>query len=251
MGNRWGQAAERQCLAAWPATAISDTAVSARTFALKRYDRSTPIVFIHIPKTGGISVREIFSGWFGRNLLLHYANPNGRFPSIAPADAPEPERPLAVFGHFNARRGFGIDQNYPGIDQYVTVFRDPWERAISGYFYRRNDPRQFPDFRGVELEAHLGSVSSNMHNIMPKGCDLTNYRAIIETYFVEVGLQEHLEASMRRIGGVLGFDPDCIDLPVRNQTARDLPAPEHLKAKFMERHRLDYAIHDYVRSRYE
>jgi hypothetical protein len=238
-------------LAALPAAAITGSAASTGIFALKRYDRSSPLVFIHIPKTGGVSVREMFSRWYGRNLLLHYDNPAGRFPSIASADAPEPARPLAVFGHFNARRGFGVERNYPGAGQFVTIFRDPWERAISGYFYRRNDPRQFPDFRGVELETHLGSVSSNMHNIMPRGCDLTNYRAIIETYFVEIGLQEQLDRSMHRIAGALGFDPESVDLPVLNRTGRDLPAPEHLKPKFMERHRLDYAIHDYVRSRYE
>ena len=39
---------------------------------MRRFDPDKPLIFIHVPKTAGISVREVFSGWFGAGLVRHY-----------------------------------------------------------------------------------------------------------------------------------------------------------------------------------
>jgi hypothetical protein len=40
-------------------------------------------------------------------------------------------------GHFNRQRGFGVEHDYPGVGQFVTLLRDPYDAAISAYHYLR------------------------------------------------------------------------------------------------------------------
>lgn len=42
---------------------------------MKEYRKDTPLIYCHIPKMGGVSIRELFSRAFGENLFLHYNEP--------------------------------------------------------------------------------------------------------------------------------------------------------------------------------
>ena len=118
------------------------------------YDPTKPLIFSHIPKSAGTSVLGIFKTWFGDNLLLHYG-PSERHDLENP---PDPTRPVALYGHFNRQRGKAIDQSYPEVDQFVTILRDPWDRVISGYFYRTQTPerrQKFPKVAALSLEDYV------------------------------------------------------------------------------------------------
>jgi len=45
--------------------------------------------------------------------------------------------PLLVYGHFNRDHGFGVEQYYPEVNQFMTMLRDPFEAAISMYYFHR------------------------------------------------------------------------------------------------------------------
>ena len=106
-------------------------------YTVKIYESSQPLIFIHIPKTAGVSVTEIFNGWYGDRLLLHY---HDEVAEKMPAkydlkSIHDALLPICIYGHFNRKRGFGLEDYYPDINQFITILRDPFERAISGYFF--------------------------------------------------------------------------------------------------------------------
>jgi hypothetical protein len=229
---------------------------------MKKYDRNLPLIYSHIPKTGGISVRRIFNKWFGANVLLHYRNGGVDLPPHHDlVNPPDHGKPILIYGHFNRDRGFGIDTYYPEVTQCVTILREPWERVISAYFFKKQHAERFPDFHAVaamDLEEYLSKwpfdhpdFSPPMTSFMPKGCDLTNYTEMLDSYFIEIGIMEKLEESMGRISTKLGMDfesSDLLHLNVSNYT-RDIPL--ELKQEFVRRNPVEYAIYDYVRARYE
>jgi len=90
---------------------------------MRPYDPGSPLIFLHVPKTAGTSLREIFRGWFGPGLLEHYAGVHdGSLPLRHDLSAlPSAGHPLAIYGHFNRRRGFGVDDDYPEVRQFVTA----------------------------------------------------------------------------------------------------------------------------------
>lgn len=221
---------------------------------MRRYDPGQPLVFVHVPKTAGTSVRQVFAGWFGDGLILHYhdevaGRPPGRSPLF---DRHSPAAPVCLYGHFNAARGFGVTDAHADATQFVSLLRDPFEAACSAYFYLRRVARKWRDPGAVPppgLPAWLARTPPNMLAHFPRPVTRDNYRDLIEEFFVEIGVTEQLAESLARIARHLGrpFDPG--QLPHRNVTPRqdsglDLAA---LRAAYRDRHPLDFAVYDHVR----
>lgn len=228
---------------------------------MKQYDPSKPLIFSHIPKTAGTSVRDVFASWYGPNLLLHYKKEK-RPPAHDLDNPPEPGRPVIVYGHFHSRRGLGIDKYYPHVDQFVTILREPLERVVSGYFFMTKNEtmrRAFPVAARLTLEQYvsgwpkLGVLRRHgepMSCFLPRNFNKDNFKEIFDTLFVEVGVTEFLEASMNRIAEKLGFDFDGAQLQHLNAAKRDREVPDDIKAKFIERNALDYEMYNYARDRF-
>ncbi|EKD96909.1 MAG: hypothetical protein ACD_23C01190G0004 [uncultured bacterium] len=99
----------------------------------------SPIVFIHIPKTGGMTlysmIREIY-----RPSELHKINP--AVESVEKyKHLPQTRKNSlkAIYGHMD----YGLRELLPADSAYVTLMRHPVERVISHYYYVRrtgNDP---------------------------------------------------------------------------------------------------------------
>lgn len=183
---------------------------------MKAYDPSCPLVFIHVPKTAGSSVRRIFTQWFGERFVPHYFDEaNGTPPQRSPLfDQHSPELPVCVYGHFNRKRGFGVQDNYPDARQFMTVLRDPFEMAISGYYFMRNTGAGWKD-------------KSNL----PDG---------------------ELAASLERFSVTLGCPFEAASLERRNAAKRDEQneAVQGLRMQFRERHSLEFDVYDYARARF-
>lgn len=222
---------------------------------MKDYDRSQPLIVIHIPKAAGTSTREVFKRWFGRNLREHYFREwRERMPQrLNLAVLHSERRPLALYGHFNSRRGFGIQDYYPEATQFLTILRDPFEAAVSTYFYYRKigsgwrDPSRIP--RG-DLRDFLLQTPPNMLNHFPRPVTADNYRDMIETSFIEVGVMEHLEESLRRIADKLRMPFDPAWLPHLNAAERNDATTDTLRAEYIQRHPLEFEVYRYALARY-
>lgn len=211
---------------------------------MKSYEAAQPIIFLHVPKTGGTSLRSVMEGWFAPNFFWHYKAHPPLHHDLSQVE--NPDAPIMLYGHFNMRQGIGAPDHYPQIDQFMTVLRDPWERIISGYFYRKaRSDTEDPLVQSPEVFLHR-NMKENYLNHFPRPVTHDNYKAIIEEYFVATGTLEDIDLFLRTACHVFGkpYSPDM--MPRLNETRRSEEVPQHLKDDFKEDHRLECEVYDYI-----
>mmetsp|Transcript_29208 Transcript_29208/g.76476 ORF Transcript_29208/g.76476 Transcript_29208/m.76476 type:complete len:115 (+) Transcript_29208:60-404(+) len=105
-------------------------------------DTTKPVVFIHVPKCGGSSVRRLLKSTFNESVILHYRDePNKLNPS--PISKSKAEHIInkfgfcIIYGHFNLKRRFGIQDNVSWANQFITILRDPFEQYVSAFKYSK------------------------------------------------------------------------------------------------------------------
>ncbi len=93
-----------------------------------------PIIFLHVPKTGGMTFSAIVARQFPRTAVYQI---DGRLSACAAELKGLPEaRRLGircVYGHVP----FGLHESLPRSPVYLTLVRDPAERIVSIYYYAR------------------------------------------------------------------------------------------------------------------
>jgi len=164
------------------------------------------------------------------------------------------DNPLVLHGHFNKLRGFGVEDYYPGIDQFITILRDPFELLISHYFFVKKQSGNWKDQSRVpedDLHAYLKSTKPNMLNHFPREMDLGNYKNIMDELFIEIGITEKLSISLQRIADKLGFEFDESRLQKLNVTDRDQDVPESFREHFIELNPLEFAVYEHALLRYD
>lgn len=191
------------------------------------YDPTAPLISLHVPKTGGSSLREVLAAWFPDNLLLfHYRD------GAAPPSRHSLQGGMCVHGHFNGSRGIGAWQYYPEVKQHVIFLRDPFDRFLSQWFYLNKRKRagafepdlvDDPSFdvwlhrRAEEQAEGRNSYSFIWHMpLQPGSADLDT---VFDEHFVFVGIMERYAASLAGLAAALGRPP-CAP-PHVNATARD------------------------------
>jgi len=222
---------------------------------VRAYDQSKPLIFIHVPKSAGTSVRDVVQGWFPGRFHQNYFNEiQGTMPvQLPPEILSDSKNPPVIYGHFNKLRGFGIQDYYPNADQFVTILRDPFELAVSEYFFVRKSGQKWKDKSRVptdSLQKHIRATNSAMLNHFPREMTQSNYVSILEEYFVEIGITEMLPQSLSRISAKLGTVFNPADLEWTNATERDQPVPQSLRDDFAEANPLEFAVYEYAKSRF-
>ncbi|HEU0013510.1 MAG TPA: sulfotransferase family 2 domain-containing protein [Longimicrobium sp.] len=90
------------------------------------------LVFLHIPKTAGTTLRRIIRRQYPRGTV--WETDSNYFPPLTPAQY---ARLRVVQGHLV----FGIHERLPRPVRYITLLRHPVERTLSAYYYIRRRPR--------------------------------------------------------------------------------------------------------------
>ena len=90
---------------------------------------SEQILFLHLPKTAGTALRNFFARHLGeervsRNLNMRLEEALGRYSDLS-----------AICGHLHAEQG----QTLPSERVSITVLRDPVDRFLSYFYFRKFD----------------------------------------------------------------------------------------------------------------
>jgi hypothetical protein len=168
-------------------------------------------IFVHVPKTGGQSIDRVFLKlhgltWKTRSALLLRQNPD-------PAKGPE------RLAHLKATEYVSL--GYVNADVFESYFkfafvRNPWDRLVSEYHFRRLEPeksfRRFVD----ESFAELDDYSDRSRHIIPQIDFVTDERGEINVDFI--GRFETLAADFATVADKLGLG--SVELGHHNRSAR-------------------------------
>ncbi|MBI3884806.1 MAG: sulfotransferase family 2 domain-containing protein [Opitutae bacterium] len=158
---------------------------------------STMILSVHIPKTAGVSVRNILKEHFGAGFVLYYWEPTDAYGRVLPA---VPDSAECVHGHFPADQFAG---RFPEA-RLVTWVRDPVERVASSYYYRL----RHPDWRHpVCRELHAKKLSLADYAALPlvRNEMVRFFGGKQPADFFFIGVMEEFARSLARMSSLLGL----------------------------------------------
>lgn len=237
-----------------------------------------PVLFVHIPKTAGTSLRSLLQTRFDRSVILDI-NDNWQDweQRLARVNASE-----LVTGHV----GYGISNAFERRPRIVTFLRDPIDRAVSTYYFlrQRSDDsyarytesseraRASSLARGCSLlefitsesktaAAHLGNVQT--WYLSSQGIRRGRYRDVcVEDVEIaqrnlerctSFGLVERSDESVNMISRSLGWAPFA-SLPHANQTQNRLAVSnldQATKDALHEFTKLDRQLYCFARQLFE
>ena len=212
-------------------------------------DIDKPIVFIHVPKCAGSSVRSVVNREFGNAVCLHYRNEELRsnpqpIKQAYANDLLKEHGRCIIYGHFNMKRGFGVLDSLPWAEQFITILREPFEQFVSAFRYNnRNTPEKVNE---KDFALFLNTVSPNYLNHFPRVVEQSNFKYEIEKRFNYVGFHENLDASLKNIWTLLGLTRTPY-IPELNVSPTTIVNFENFRAEFEARNPLEIAVYNYAR----
>ncbi len=208
---------------------------------MNQIGRDNPLIFMHVPKTGGMSMFNGFCSEYGSNIADFY-NVSARLARSA-AHLLLDERICVYCGHFP----FGLHKWLTRPSSYMAIVRHPVSRILSLYYYsitlrqfilnikerrklaihevfaRGNAPDYYEDFipwiEGKQtLELFLDCESAELDNAMVRrfsgiglervNCPekaLTKAKKNIAAYFSVVGVQEQYLQTLELVRATFGW----------------------------------------------
>ena len=152
---------------------------------------------------------------------------------------------------------FGLHEHLPGVSTYITLIRDPVDRAVSTYFHHLREGRVR---RSLEDYLESGVMLDNEQTLrVSGGSSKGGYEATAELlerakrnlveHFAWVGVTERYTESVVLLRRTFGWRP----LYFRHQNAAPRVTPGHLPpdlvAMMRERNQLDIELHRFARER--
>jgi hypothetical protein len=182
---------------------------------------SCTLVFVHIPKTAGISLREVLLERYDEARRFRILHPADDLAKLAALTQEQRGRLDLIEGHMY----YGVHQLIGRECRYMTMLRDPVERVLSCYSYvRENDWHHLYDriARGgmsladclrdsvsIELDNHMVRTLAGQQYIhLPFGhvapAMLEEAKSNLST-FAAVGLCEEFDQSLALFARTFGW----------------------------------------------
>ena len=224
------------------------------------------LIFIHLYKTGGTTLNRIIE-WEYKLSRICSVEPTWWRWSYQRIMRWSPAR-LAGMDVLKGHMPFGLHNSIPRPANYVTVLREPVERAISDYYFARRFKPHMHHRAALQLtleeyflEKHEHNLQSrilagpNSHELFPTVCDsatLTVAKENLARHFIVVGLTERFDETLALLKVALGWKVKRYRSfrVAGNRISKQLVAPATL-ALIREKERFDLALYSYGSSLFE
>lgn len=205
---------------------------------------SEALLSIHIPKTGGTSLREVLLERFKLNLYLDYGYDTNIQNPKSKIDAIHTHNPYEVYEN--------ILQN-PKI---LTILREPLDRAISHYYYWLNIPSSAdPEPHGEIYIKHFRDNRPDLETFLLSGDDWM--KNIYTEHFLHplqkpedfwfVGFLETFNDDITDLQKLLGMK--TVSLPILNKGKKPANTlPDQVKQDFYHLNQRDKEFYDMMLS---
>jgi hypothetical protein len=173
-------------------------------------DQNETLIFLHIPKTGGLTLYKILEQHYAPAQRITLDTP--KIPRFKILPTAQREQYRLIQGHLY----FGLHRFVPRRSTYITLLRHPVERALSFYCYARSTPDHYLyplltaerlDLKTVlarELTSELfndqtrflaGDEWEDPQRVVTRAA-LERAKASLRSHFRVVGLLEEFDASV-------------------------------------------------------
>jgi len=202
------------------------------------------LIHLHIPKTGGTSVRHLLAANYGSGFYGFL--PVVRADSFWTVNQKEQSKFTCLSGHL----AYGMTSSFSWPVEYLVTLRDPVERLLSLYHYRwiKDAARRTEEERLQTLEDFLSSTewacndNDQTRHLAGMACHGSNLRQgsrSVDSKDLDlaienlqnckwIGITEHLQQDINRIADQLGWRVrelgHSLSQPVRTHAADLSPA---------------------------
>lgn len=229
---------------------------------MEQKSRDETIIFLHLPKCGGTTL----------NRIIEWEYPPSRVFSVDPSFfrwsyyrmTRWPQSRLERIRVFKGHMPFGLHERLAHPASYITVLRDPVDRAVSEYYYalsRRIHP-QHRMMKKLTLEQYISTTPhANVQTKLIAGeysgydflageCTeqtLDKARRNLDKHFAIVGLTERFDETLALTKLLLGWKVlQYADFNVtRGRPAKERISPD-ARALIQQRYRFDMELYAYA-----
>jgi hypothetical protein len=231
---------------------------------------SPTVIFLHIGKTAGSTLRQVIRRNYRSADILKAQRPGGPREATLEDFARIPESRRAVARLVMGHTIFGVHELVPGPSTYVTVVREPVKLVLSQYRFVLRRPyhrfHQRVTSQGMGLADYIRSgMSIEVDNGQTRAiagdtstpfgqCTeemLRRAKRNIEEYFSVAGLTERFDETLLLFREALGWTHLCY---VRANVSPDRSSsnlPTEAAALIEEHTALDRELYGFVRQRFE
>ena len=209
------------------------------------------LIFVHIEKTGGRTVRYIQRSSYG---LRHCeVEPDGLWeaPPFSTTDLRRIRRLYPNLASLAAHRVTAfVDLEEPGTHfRYFTLLRDPLKMGASRYqFHLARKKNKLPFAEWIQKEAVQNAQTKQIAGV----ASAADAIRVIERKSVFVGLTEHFDESLVLLKSLLAPDLDIgyesVNVARGNTLAKDLLATPSTRQALIEVNGADLELYEYART---
>ncbi|MHC4775849.1 MAG: sulfotransferase family 2 domain-containing protein [Planctomycetota bacterium] len=237
------------------------------------------LIYFHIPKNAGTTLGRMIKlklGFWPPARLLHHTVTLGYYhvPEAGPRmDAIRrlSQRDQQRVRFFEGHVGFGVHKFLPQPNTYITMLRDPIDRALSVYyalrqhrllpedttletFLRHGDPQRVWWIDNAQVRYLAGDdghiVNTPQGTCPPDLLEVAKRR--LDEHFLFVGITERFDASVILLRRILGWR-SCYyatsNVTRERRSKEEMPPPT--LDLLREYNTLDLALYDHARARFE
>lgn len=203
--------------------------------------RHEPIISLHVPKCGGQSFGEIIKQKVSKKYRVEYYYPD--VDMFLPDDWNQPG--TFIHGHFEVRKGNSVEDVCPGIRNYITIIRDPYEACISGYFYGLQNNFEWATSRTLEeyIQIKTAVPEGPLSFALPRHDDVDTIEKYCEKFML-IGVLDSMPMFLAQLKKLTGVSPE--EFPVLNKAERG-KQDEDFRKQVEEAFPFDFELYNHVK----
>ncbi len=233
-----------------------------RNAAPRRRRRNRCTIFLHIPKTGGVTLKRSLKWKYSSSGVLYEESLTKPLAAFGQLPLSERANARVVSGHLH----YGVHEHIPQGCEYVTLLREPVARVVSSYHYILGHPKHalhadlvrssepLEDFLRIDpsIENHQtrmvsgrGGGELRSRTAQPLDADaLAEAKANLERFLV-VGVTERFDETFILLRRALGWRlPFYVTANVAGRSPR--PMPDSALELIRERNQLDFELYRFA-----